>query len=207
MKIRAVIFDFGGVLCFHPERETIARAAERCGVEYETFVRAMWKDRLRYDAGEEPGDYWRGVAATAGTSFDDGLIAEMIEREIEFWSRYDERVFEWVDRLRASGIRTGILSNLPRPLGERLRETEGFLEHFDQVTFSYELRLVKPQKEIYDHAVRGVGVAAGESLFLDDRTENIEGARAAGLQAELFTKWEEFVRETPKKWELPAPRS
>ena len=47
-------------------------------------------------------------------------------------------------------IRTGILSNLPRPLGERLREADGFLEHFDHVTFSYELALVKPQREIYE---------------------------------------------------------
>jgi putative hydrolase of the HAD superfamily len=203
MNIRAVIFDFGGVLCFHPERETIARAAEHCGVEYHTFLNAMWKDRLAYDAGQDPREYWRGVAANAGTSFDDDLIARMIEHEVEFWSRYDSRVFQWIDDLRASGIKTGILSNLPRPLGARLRETDGFLKHFDHVTFSYELGLVKPQREIYEDAVRGVGVEPGEALFLDDRSENIDGAREAGLVAELFTTWEEFA-ETPARYGLPA---
>lgn len=206
MKIRAVIFDFGGVLCFHPERPAIARAAEACGVEYDRFLRAMWKDRLKYDAGQEPREYWTGVAAQTGASFDEAMIGQMIEHEIEFWSRYDERVFAWVDALRAGGIRTGILSNLPRPLGERLRATNGFLEHFDQVTFSYELRLVKPQRAIYEHAVQGLGVAPVEALFLDDREENIEGAREAGLNAELFTSWEEFVRDVPARWGLPAAR-
>jgi putative hydrolase of the HAD superfamily len=206
MKIRAVIFDFGGVLCFHPTRELIQRAADHCGVEYDRFLKAMWKDRLAYDGGLDPLEYWRGVAKHAGSMFDDDLIARMIEREIEFWSRYDDRVFAWINDLRASGIRTGILSNLPRPLGERLRTVRGFLEHFDHVTFSYELGLVKPEREIYDDAVRGAGVPAGECLFLDDRSENIEGAHAAGLKAELFTTWEEFVAEMPGRYGLPAPR-
>jgi putative hydrolase of the HAD superfamily len=207
MKTSAVIFDFGGVLCFHPDRQMIARAAEHCGVEYDKFLRSMWKDRLAYDGGLDPLEYWRGVAKHAGSTFDDDLIARMIDREIEFWSRYDDRVFAWIDQLRAKGIRTGILSNLPRPLGERLRTVKGFLDHFDYVTFSYELGVVKPQREIYDHAVQGAGVPAGEALFLDDRSENIEGAREAGLQAELFTTWEEFVVEVPSRYGLPAPKS
>jgi putative hydrolase of the HAD superfamily len=204
MNIRAVIFDFGGVLCFHPDREMIARAAEHCGVEYDAFLKAMWKDRLSYDAGQDPREYWRGVAQSAGKSFDDDLIARMIEREIEFWSKYDDRVFTWIDHLRASGIRTGILSNLPRPLGQRLRQVDGFLNHFDHVTFSYELSLVKPQRAIYDDAVRGLGVQPGEALFLDDRPENIQGAKEAGLEAELFVSWEDFVDETPGRYGLPV---
>jgi putative hydrolase of the HAD superfamily len=204
MNIRAVIFDFGGVLCFHPERDLIARAAEHCGVEYDKFLRALWKNRTAYDAGQDAREYWRAVAAHAGRTFDDDLIARMIEREVEFWSRYDSRVFAWIDDLRASGVKTGILSNLPRPLGERLRETDGFLDHFDHVTFSYELGIVKPQREIYEDAVHGVGVAPDEALFLDDRSENIEGAREAGLLAELFTTWEEFAAEMPGRYGLPA---
>lgn len=206
MNIRAVIFDFGGVLCFHPTRELIAKAADHCGVEYHAFLKSVWQDRLAYDGGMDPLEYWRGVAKHAGTMFDDDLIARMVEREIEFWSRYDDRVLAFVDDLRAHGIRTAMLSNLPRPLGERLKTVPGFLEHFDYVTLSYELGIVKPQREIYDDAVGGVGVPAGDCLFLDDRPENIEGAHAAGLQAELFVTWEEFVVDMPAKYGLPTPK-
>jgi len=203
MSVRAVIFDFGGVLCFHPDRDLIARAAEHCGVEYDRFLRAMWKHRAMYDVGQDARDYWLDVAENLGASFDDNLIAQMIEREIEFWSRYDSRVLQWIDDLRARGVKTGILSNLPRPLGRRLREDDGFLKHFDHITFSYELGIAKPQREIYEDAVRGVGVDPGEALFLDDRSENVEGARAAGLLAELFTTWEDFA-DVPGRYGLPA---
>jgi putative hydrolase of the HAD superfamily len=200
--VKAVIFDFGGVLCFHPTQEQIARASAECGLEPREFVRALWKNRLIYDGGQDPYDYWRCVAEIAGRKFDDALIARMIEYEIEFWSRLDDRVLDWVGALRAGGFRTAILSNLPRPLGARLRERDGFLARFDHITFSYELGFVKPQREIYDDAVRGVGVAAGDALFIDDRSENIEGAVAAGLHAELYSTWENFA-DVPGRYNLP----
>jgi len=71
MNIRAVIFDFGGVLCFHPERETIARAAEHCGVEYGAFLKAMWKDRTAYDGARTlatTGGAWLATQARASTT-------------------------------------------------------------------------------------------------------------------------------------------
>lgn len=203
MQVRAVIFDFGGVLCFHPTKEQIAAAAKLCDVSSDEFVRALWKHRLKYDAGQDPHEYWRTCAALMNRTFDDALIATMIEHEINFWSTLDERMIGWVDRLRSSGYRTVILSNLPRPLGTRLRARKGFLDRFDHVTFSYELGCVKPQREIYEDAIRGAGVAAQEALFIDDRTENIEGAVAAGLNAELYSTWENFAA-VPALYGLPA---
>jgi putative hydrolase of the HAD superfamily len=191
--LKAVIFDFGGVICFHPSAQQIAEASAACGLDPPDFLRAFWKNRLAYDAGQDPYVYWREVAANAGRVFDDALIAQMIEREIDFWSCYDQRVLAWTSSLRANGIRTGILSNLPRPLGTHLRKSGNLLEHFDHVTFSYELGVAKPQREIYDHAIHGLGIAPAEALFLDDREENVEGARAAGLEAELYTTWEQFA--------------
>jgi putative hydrolase of the HAD superfamily len=201
--VKAVIFDFGGVLCFHPTKEQIAVAASECGLESREFVAALWKNRLIYDGGQDPYEYWRTVAQIAGKNFDDALIARMIEREIDFWSRLDDRVLQWIDQLRGAGLRAGILSNLPRPLGHRLREREGFLDHFDHVTFSYELGCVKPQREIYEHAFRGLGVEPSAALFIDDRPENIAGAREAGLLAELYSRWEDFA-PVPARYGLPA---
>src|SRR5579872_3031713 len=108
--------------------EHFGRAAAYCGVESKKLFAALWKNRIEYDAGQDPYDYWRAVASHAGTSFDDPTIARMIQFEVDFWSKYDQRVFDWINQLRTSGIRTGILSNLPRPLGEKLRNTAGFLE-------------------------------------------------------------------------------
>lgn len=168
---------------------------------------AFWANRIRYDAGLcEPAEYWNGVAHAAGTRIDDQRIPALVRLEIELWNRYDSRVLHWIDQLRAGGIRTAILSNLPRPLGEELRANPGFLEHFDHVTFSYELRAVKPQPEIYLDATGGLGVEPAQALFLDDRPDNIEGARAVGLHAQLYSTWEDFTaRGLPASYGLPAP--
>ena len=192
MSVRAVIFDFAGVLCFHPTDEQLAEAAAFCGIPARDFISLLWKYRRAYDRGQDSASYWRGVGAPAGVAFDDAMVEEMIRREIDFWSRYDTRLLVWTTDLRRAGLRTGILSNLPAPLGESLRATAGFLDHFDQVTFSYRLGVIKPEREIYEYALRGLGVAPAEALFLDDRPENIEGARGVGLRTELFTTWEEF---------------
>lgn len=193
MKSRAVILDYGGVICFHPTEQQIAEAARACGLTTADFLHAFWKHRIGYDAGQDPYEYWRAVATTAGRVFDDALIAQMIEREIDFWLHFDDRVLAWTRELRASGMRIGILSNLPRPLGTHLRADANFMGHFDHATLSFELGVVKPQREIYEHAVRGLNVAPGDALFLDDRQENVDGARAEGLQSELYTTWEDWV--------------
>src|SRR5437879_2796054 len=146
MNLRAVIFDFGGVLCFNPTDEQIAEAARACGLPVPEFLYAFWSNRLPYDAGEiGPHAYWSAVAKTAGRTFDDDVVAGMIQREIDFWSHYDDRVIAWAGQLRADGLRTGILSNMPQPLGRHLRATHTLLDHFDHVTFSYELRVTKPE--------------------------------------------------------------
>jgi putative hydrolase of the HAD superfamily len=197
---RAVIFDFGGVLCLHPDEPRWRRVAKTAGLPISEFMSAFWANRINYDAGRlEPADYWRGVL---GRAFHESKLPELIRGEIELWNQYDQRIFEWIGQLRSAGLRTAILSNLPRVLGEELRRTRGFLEHFDHVTFSYELGVVKPQPEIYLDAIRGVGVEPSEALFLDDRPDNVEGSIEVGMPALLYTTWENF---SPSGYGLPVP--
>jgi putative hydrolase of the HAD superfamily len=205
MNLRAVIFDFGGVLCFPPTQAQIAEAAAVCGLSPAEFWGAFWRKRREYDRGDDAGAYWRDIAQASGRVFDDAMVAQMIQREIGFWSNYDTRVLRWAGQLQSSGFRTSILSNLPRPLGEVLRATPGFLDVFDQVTFSYELGTIKPEAAIYQHALKELNVAARDALFLDDRLDNVEGARAAGLHAELFTTWDAFRVDGWKRYLLPEP--
>src|SRR5262249_9226933 len=107
--------------------------------------------------------------------------------------------------LQARGFYTAILSNLPFALGEGLRRTPGFLDPFDHVSFSYEIGVIKPHPEMYRDAIRGLGVAPGDALFIDDRPENVRGALDAGLLGEVFSTWEDFVENGLQRYDLPAP--
>ncbi len=54
---------------------------------------------------------------------------------------------------------------------------------FDRIFASHEIGLRKPEKRAFEHIATVIGVRVGSILFFDDLLENIEGARAAGLEA------------------------
>lgn len=201
---RAVLFDFGNVLCFPPSRDKIAYAADFCGLSEPAFLEAFWDRRLDYDAAKlTPLEYW---ATVTNERFAREHLDALVAIEVDFWNDYDARPFAWIEKLRAAGLRIGILSNLPHALAADLRRARflgrPFLSFFDRVTFSCEQRCVKPQAAIYEHAMQGLG---GDALFLDDKLPNVDAAIQAGLKAELYTTWEEFLqRGVPSLYGLPA---
>lgn len=60
-----------------------------------------------------------------------------------------------------------------------------FLQHFEKAYLSHELHLRKPQPEIYTHVLNDAGLRPDETLFVDDRAENIAAATALGLHTYL----------------------
>ena len=58
---------------------------------------------------------------------------------------------------------------------------------FEEIVLSYEVKAMKPQRDIYEHASRIVSVDPGSIFFIDDRIENVEGARFAGWEAVQYT--------------------
>ncbi len=80
------------------------------------------------------------------------------------------------------------LSNINAPHHEVTRSRFAhLLAPFEQVFFSHELGLRKPEQAIFDMVAKRSGIAHPNILFFDDMISNVEGARRAGLQAELFT--------------------
>jgi len=69
---------------------------------------------------------------------------------------------------------------------QHARRNFAWLKNFDWVTFSAEVRLIKPEPAIYEHTLRGLGVRPSDALFLDDREINVQAARALGINAIRF---------------------
>ncbi|MGB6477983.1 MAG: HAD-IA family hydrolase, partial [Candidatus Sulfotelmatobacter sp.] len=92
-------------------------------------------------------------------------------------------------------IKTGLLSNIHPAMIAYLRENFEWLELFDFKTFSAEVRLIKPDPAIYEHTLRGLGVRAGETLFVDDREINVQAARELGIHAVQFRSVAQLRRE------------
>lgn len=194
--IKAVILDYGEVLCYPPTQEEMSRMAAVFGLEPAPFRKLWNQDRLRYDRGElTPEGYWTAAAKQAGTQLVSGQIAELREWDVEMWGHENPVMVEWLKQIHASGFKTGLLSNMPHEMISSVRSKFGWLEHFDHLTFSADVSLVKPEAAIYEHSLQGTGVAAAEALFVDDKEPNIRGARAVGMRAIQFQSVQQFSKE------------
>ena len=79
-----------------------------------------------------------------------------------------------------------MLTNFASDTFAEARERFAFLKKPRGVTVSGEVRLLKPQREIYDHHVSSFGLDPAATLFIDDSEKNVDGAKAAGWQALHF---------------------
>ncbi len=182
------IFDYGGVLVRHQTDTDQLRMAEIAGIPKHLFTELYWSARQDYDKDLlSYAEYWQGVARRAGTALTEKQIEELVELDTRSWMQFDPVMWEWVDQLRAAGKRVAMLSNMPRELGEALKSRTRKLAGFDQVTLSYELRAAKPEPATYEHCLEGLGTAPAQTLFLDDRIENVQAAELLGIRAIEFT--------------------
>lgn len=94
-------------------------------------------------------------------------------------------IFPLVERLLGA-YRVGLCSNTSSVHWELERRRLPFGRRFDPAIVSYRVGVMKPEPGIFEALARQAGVDAARILFVDDRTENVDGARRAGLQAIEF---------------------
>ena len=184
--IHGLILDYGEVLCHRPAPEKIARMADALGLDPETFAARYQKERGSYDRGDvNYPDYWSKVAA-GSVKLDYDLIDQLRQWDVEMWTDLDLDMTEWLGRVQASGLKTAVLSNMHADMASYARRTFAWLRRLDSLTLSCEVRLIKPERAIYERCLEGVALRPDEALFIDDREVNVEAAREAGLLALRF---------------------
>jgi epoxide hydrolase-like predicted phosphatase len=185
VSIRAVLFDIGGVLEYAPD----------------IGVTELWENRLGLSAGELDSlmqDAWIGgsigtisladvhLAVREELGLDDRRVAEFLE---DFWREYlgtgNTELIEYARGLRPR-YRTGILSNSFVGAREREQAAYGFEDLVDEIIYSHEVGMSKPDPRIYTLACDRLGVRPEETVLLDDAERCVTGAREAGLHAIRF---------------------
>jgi epoxide hydrolase-like predicted phosphatase len=195
MTIRAVVFDIGGILEITPSLSVTER----------------WESRLGLQAGEinkRMADVWSGGGIGAITEADvDRALAERLgldERQVDefmdwIWREYlgsaNTELIEYARRLRPR-YRTGILSNSFVGAREREQAAYGFEDLVDELIYSHECGLWKPDPAIYALACERLRVRPEQMVFLDDYEPNVEGARQAGIHAVLYQDNAQAIRDT-----------
>lgn len=181
--IRAVIFDCFGVLTTEAWLQFKAKYFAHDPELYTQASNISWQaDRGRMSYAE----FIQAVAELAGITPAETLKA--IERNAP-----DEELFAYARELK-SRYKLGLLSNVA---GDYLRRifAEDQLALFDAVVMSYQNGFIKPERQAFENAARQLDVAVGECVFVDDQQRNVDGARAAGMNAILYHDAKRFRQD------------
>ena len=195
-EIRAVILDFGEVLCHLPTMEAVDPLARMFQMDSQSFFPIYLQSRGPYDRGDLlPAEYWEKFAADVGGKIDANTIDQIRQLDVDLWSRINDAMIQWVEQIHSAGFKTAILSNMPLDMVLHVRKNFAWISHFDHHIFSAEVRSIKPEPAIYRHCIEALAVRPSEALFIDDRDVNLEQARAAGIRVIRFESVEQLRRE------------
>ena len=191
--IKNIIFDIGNVLA--------------------SF---RWKDLFK-DLGFTGEKFDRIAAATVlhptmWNEFDRSLMSdeEIIAKCVERAPEYEQEIrliftktellieeytysYNWIQNLKEQGFKVYLLSNYGKTSFEAARDHGrlSFLPAVDGGVISYEVQMVKPEPAIYKNLLEKYNLVAEECVFLDDKTENIEAAKALGFHGIVVESYEQ----------------
>ncbi|MGB6943323.1 MAG: HAD family phosphatase [Bryobacteraceae bacterium] len=202
-----VIFDYGNVLCQSQPASDAEAMAAILDVPLPRFTELYWQFRIEYDAAAlAPAAYWNIVAQTASRTLTADQTSELIEIDSRSWSHPAPVMPQWARDIRAAGLRTAILSNMPAPVRDYVLRCP-WLPEFDARVFSCDLGVCKPEAEMYRECLLALAVHPSEVLFLDDREANVRAAEALGLHAILFTDAFSAAQQIDRRFSLPVTLS
>ena len=194
-EVDAVLFDYGQVLSLGPNAAAWERLRSIIGGDPAVFQTAYWNSRHDYDRGTLNGEaYWNGVARFAGhPGLSDKELDKLSEADVDLWTDLNEPMLAFAMTLQQRGLRIGILSNIGDRMETGIRERFRWIADFPHCTWSHRLNMAKPETAIYKHAAEALGSPPERILFIDDREENVDGARRAGMLAIQYTTHEAFI--------------
>ncbi len=186
MTPRVAVFDVGNVLYGWDIRNLYAKLIadpERLDWFVTHVVTPEW--HFQHDAGRPHAE----TVAELTAQFPDEaeLIAAYVPRWLETISGPIPGMLDLVTELDAAGVPLYGITNFSAEFWAMFRPTAPIFDRFRDIVVSGEERLTKPDPAIYHLARARFGLRSGEGLFIDDRAENVEAAKASGFAAVQLT--------------------
>ena len=185
MKIEAVLFDLGKVLINFSFETVVKTLHESCSISRAQFEAILWDKVLvrRYERGEISTREFHDYLCERAT------LNMTLPQFRATWSSVFMPEPLVSDELLANLKRRYpliLVSNTNEAHVEFLREKYRVFDYFDHLIFSYEVRALKPDPKIFEHAIAVSNRPAEALFFTDDREENVTAAAALGMHAHQF---------------------
>ncbi len=192
VAIESLVFDLGNVIVAHDNDLLHQTIAKSCSA-HDAHA------RLAYGFAH---DRRYGTGQASIEQLHHALVSELgyardYDRFLDDWCCHfalDSLMLMAVNALRRR-YRVMIFSNTNAPHWDYCNGlSNGILAEMESY-LSHELGVVKPDVSAFELVARRAKIKPANSLFFDDREDNVDGARAAGFRAEVFTTRENFMRQ------------
>jgi glucose-1-phosphatase len=184
-SLRLVLFDMDDVLCAYDWHGRVAALAQACGKPAAELAASIWLSGFEddADAGRIDADaYLAGFERRLGIPFSE---ADWVANRKAAMTPFDDMLD--LARHLSAHVRIAILTNnghLTARCMDRLFPQLRPLFGSD-ILVSAEFASQKPEPVVYERALARLGYAPGETLFTDDKPENVDGAIRAGLHGHV----------------------
>lgn len=195
--IKAVIFDFGGVIAEEGFREGLMATAKKRDLDEQSFFRTA--EEIIYKTGYVTGKvkervFWETL------SKETGIKEDYRHLRIDILRRFVLRpeMLLLTEKLRNQGLVTALLTDQTNWLDE-INGEKPFYNRFDYIINSYVLGKSKRDPSVFKDAAKIIGILPHLLLFVDDNLQNIKRASEAGMRTIHFTVIEDFKDRLEKE--------
>ncbi len=181
--IKNLVFDCGGVLVdFDPQKMIKTIGVPQKDTQW--FYEAFFGNWAEMDAGTiNESDYFEKVYNLLPARlhpYAEKLIATRDELSVFY-----PKVPKVLNEYKLIGYDLFILSNAPVSFGKHIRSLPE-MKYFKDAIFSADIKMVKPNKDIFEYAIKTFKINPAESLFIDDRSDNVKMALSCGFKGLVF---------------------
>lgn len=190
---QAVVFDWGKVISFDNRNVVVDFVCDSFKFSKEEFEKANLEKKKAMKEGKSETDFWLQLAKERGVQLPKNWPKAYVDA-IKESVGVDPAMIAMVDALKDNHIRVGLLSNIDNRYGPMIRGF-GFYDRFDPCLLSFEMGVEKPEKKAYDIMLNSLNLPAGDVVFIDDKPENIEAAKALGIDGIVFESSQQIRNE------------
>ncbi len=196
-RITTFIFDCFGVICASVVTQWYQENRTKKGYVDENFLSILHELDLGNFSEDDLLEYflkYEGVTITKAE----------LRKEIDSYLSLDESLAMIIKDLRSKGYMICLLSNANNEFFERMiyPTYPEFKALFDEILISANIGMVKPDEEMYRHALKVMNANPEEAVFIDDSLGNVEAANKLGIKGFVYTDSQSFAHYLKKEFNI-----
>jgi len=193
--IKAIVFDYGGVLVNDPDEKIIRDISDKFKMTYAESLEIIQQLVKPYQRGEISNEeFWRKFSKMAGKELPENYKSLWVDKmEIKI----DYQIVDLVKKLKSKGFVVALLSNTILPHAQKNMEN-GCYDLFNPIVLSFEVGTRKPEEKIFQIMLEKLNLPAKNCVYIDDNKEYADISKKIGMHGIKFESYEKLIEDLQK---------